>query len=136
MTRRWRNTRSAGLREVVLTVSDGAQIAGDDLYDRVKQAQRAKQLLQPMSSKLTNAEVAEQAAVLGAFNQVLLDLKNSRNWSPTPSTAAGWPGEPADRGWTAEMMDGGGIAFLRTRRVLLNARLSTVHCCGRARLAV
>jgi DNA gyrase subunit B len=31
----------AGLRDAVLTISDGAQIAGEDLYDRVKQAQRA-----------------------------------------------------------------------------------------------
>ena len=107
----------AGLREAVLTVSDGAQIAGDDLYDRVKQAQRAKQLLQPMSSKLTNAEVAEQAAVLGAFNQVLLDSEEqSQLVADALARRLDGLAEPADRGWTAEMMDGGGIAFLRTRR--------------------
>ena len=107
----------AGLRESVLTVSDGAQIAGDDLYDRVKQAQRAKQLLQPMSSKLTNAEVAEQAAVLGAFNQVLLESEE-QSQLVADALARRLDGltEPSDRGWTAEMMDGGGIAFLRTRR--------------------
>ncbi len=107
----------AGLREAVLTVSDGAQIAGDDLYDRVKQAQRAKQLLQPMSSKLTNAEVAEQAAVLGAFNQVLLDSEEqSQLVADALARRLDGLAELADRGWTAEMMDGGGIAFLRTRR--------------------
>ena len=107
----------AGLREAVLTVSDGAQIAGDDLYDRVKQAQRAKQLLQPMSSKLTNAEVAEQAAVLGAFNQILLDSEEqSQLVADALARRLDGLAEPADRGWTAEMMDGGGIAFLRTRR--------------------
>ncbi|MGB0632760.1 MAG: toprim domain-containing protein, partial [Alphaproteobacteria bacterium] len=107
----------AGLRDAVLTISDGAQIAGDDLYDRVKQAQRAKRLLQPMSSKLTNAEVAEQAAVLGAFNQVLLDSEEqSQLVADALARRLDGLAEPADRGWTAEMIDGGGIAFLRTRR--------------------
>jgi len=107
----------AGLRDAVLTISDGAQIAGDDLYDRIKQAQRAKRLLQPMSSKLTNAEVAEQAAVLGAFNQVLLDSEEqSQLVADALARRLDGLAEPADRGWTAEMMDGGGIAFLRTRR--------------------
>ena len=107
----------AGLRDAVLTISDGAQIAGDDLYDRIKQAQRAKRLLQPMSSKLTNAEVAEQAAVLGAFNQVLLDSEEqSQLVADALARRLDGLAEPSDRGWTAEMMDGGGIAFLRTRR--------------------
>ena len=107
----------AGLRDAVMTISDGAQIAGDDLYDRVKQAQRAKRLLQPMSSKLTNAEVAEQAAVLGAFNQVLLDSdEQSQLVADALARRLDGLADPADRGWTAEMIDGGGIAFLRTRR--------------------
>ena len=48
----------AGLKDAVLSISDGAQVAGRDLYDRVKQGQRAKRLLQPMAAKLTNEEVA------------------------------------------------------------------------------
>ena len=119
----------------MLTVSD-AQIAGDDLYDRVKQAQRAKQLLQPMSSKLTNAEVAEQAAVLGAFNQVLLDSEE-QSQLVADALHGGWMGWPTCGPWLdGEMMDGGGIATKGPGGVLLNARLSTVHCCGRARPAV
>ena len=64
----------AGLKDAVLSISDGAQVAGRDLYDRVKQGQRAKRLLQPMSAKLTNEEVAEQAAVLGAVSYTHLTL--------------------------------------------------------------
>jgi DNA gyrase subunit B len=107
----------AGLKDAVLTISDGAQIAGDDLYDRVKQAQRAKRLLAPMSSKLTNAEVAEQAAVLGAFNQILLDSdEQSQLVADALARRLDGLAEPADRGWGAEIMPGGGIAFIRTRR--------------------
>ena len=107
----------AGIRDAVMTISDGAQIAGDDLYDRVKQAQRAKRLLRPMSSKLTNAEVAEQAAVLGAFNQILLDSDEQSNLvADALARRLDGLADSADRGWTAEMIEGGGIAFLRTRR--------------------
>jgi len=107
----------AGLRDAVLTISDGAQIAGEDLYDRVKQAQRAKRLLEPMSDKLTNAEVAEQAAVLGAFNQILLDSQEqSQLVADALARRLDGLALPADRGWGAEIIDGGGIAFVRTRR--------------------
>ena len=107
----------AGLRDAVLTISDGAQIAGQDLVDRVKQAQRAKRLLEPMSAKLTNAEVAEQAAVLGAFNQILLDSdEQSRLVAEALARRLDGLAEPADRGWEAEIIDGGGIVFVRTRR--------------------
>ena len=107
----------AGLRDAVLTISDGAQIAGEDLYDRVKQAQRAKRLLEPMSDKLTNAEVAEQSAVLGAFNQILLDSQEqSQLVADALARRLDGLAMPADRGWTAEIVEGGGIAFVRTRR--------------------
>ena len=107
----------AGLKDAVLTISDGAQIAGQDLYDRIKQAQRAKRLLTPMSSKLTNAEVAEQAAVLGAFNQILLDsAEQSQLVADALARRLDGLAEPADRGWGAEIISGGGIAFVRTRR--------------------
>jgi DNA gyrase subunit B len=107
----------AGLRDAVLTISDGAQIAGEDLYDRIKQAQRAKRLLEPMSDKLTNAEVAEQSAVLGAFNQILLDSQEqSQLVADALARRLDGLAMPADRGWTAEIVEGGGIAFVRTRR--------------------
>ncbi len=107
----------AGLRDAVLTLADGGQIAGNDLYDRVKQAQRAKRLLQPLSVRLSNAEVAEQAAVLGAFNQILLDSEEqSQLVAEALARRLDGLADENDRGWTAEIVDGGGIAFSRTRR--------------------
>ena len=70
-----------------------------------------------MSSKLTNAEVAEQAAVLGAFNQILLDsAEQSQLVADALARRLDGLAEPADRGWGAEIISGGGIAFVRTRR--------------------
>ena len=107
----------AGLRDAVLTLADGAQIAGQDLNDRVKQAQRAKRLLQPLSLRLSNAEVAEQAAVLGAFNQILLESEEqSQLVAEALARRLDGLAGPNDRGWEAAIVEGGGIAFSRTRR--------------------
>ncbi len=107
----------AGLRDAVLTLADGGQIAGNDLYDRVKQAQRAKRLLQPLSVRLSNAEVAEQAAVLGAFNQILLNSdEQSQLVAEALARRLDGLADENDRGWSAEIVEGGGLAFSRTRR--------------------
>ena len=107
----------AGLKEAILQLYDGGQIAAGDLYERVKQGQRAKQLLRPLSAKLTNAEVAEQAAVLGAFNQELLESgEQSQLVAEALARRLDGLAAPSDRGWIAEIIAGGGIAFIRTRR--------------------
>ena len=107
----------AGMKDAVLRISDGAQIAGRDLYDQIKKAQRAKRLLQPISSKLTNPTVAEQAAVLGAFNSELLSsVEQSQLVAQALARRLNGLSNPIDRGWGAEIIEGGGMAFIRTRR--------------------
>ena len=107
----------AGLRDAVLNLRDGAQIAGQDLQDRVKQAQLAKRLLQPIFNRLNDADVAEQAAVLGAFNQELLESEeNSRRMAEVLARRLDGISDEAERGWQAEIVSGGGMAFVRTLR--------------------
>ena len=107
----------AGIRNATLTLHGGAQIGGKDLYERVKQAQRAKRLLKPIAARVSNGEVAEQAAVLGAFNQVLLgSSEQSGRVAEALARRLDGLAEETDRGWSAELVDGGGIAFIRTRR--------------------
>ena len=107
----------AGLRDAVLNLHSGAQIAGQDLHDRVRQAQVAKRLLQPIFNRLNDAEVAEQAAVLGAFNQELLESEeNSRMMAEVLARRLDGISDEAERGWQAEIVTGGGMAFVRTLR--------------------
>ena len=107
----------AGLRDAVLNLHNGAQIAGQDLHDRVRQAQFAKRLLQPIFNRLNDAEVAEQAAVLGAFNQELLESEeNSRMMAEVLARRLDGISDEAERGWQAEIVSGGGMAFVRTLR--------------------
>ena len=107
----------AGIKDAVLRISDAAQIAGRDLYDQVKKAQLAKRLLQPMSSKLTNTTVAEQAAVLGAFKSELLSSEEqSLLVAQALARRLNGLASPTDRGWEGKIIEGGGMAFIRTRR--------------------
>jgi len=62
-----------GMKDAVLELADGTQIAGVDLADRVTRANRAKHLLTPLIRKIGNAQVAEQAAIAGAFAPGLPD---------------------------------------------------------------
>ena len=62
-----------GVRDCILKVGDGAEIAGSDLHETVREAIRARDLMKPILQRLSNPMVAEQAAILGTFNQTLLE---------------------------------------------------------------
>jgi len=107
----------AGLRDCVLIIQDGAEVAGAELREVVEDALRSKRLMRPVLQKLSNAMVAEQTAILGAFNPALLESEE------TEAQIAGAIARRLDgltteneRGWQAEIIDGGGFAFARTLR--------------------
>ena len=58
----------AALDEVVLTLYDDSQRAGSDLRELIDRARLARTLLGPMTRRIGNAGVAEQAAIAGALN--------------------------------------------------------------------
>jgi DNA gyrase subunit B len=107
----------AGLRDCVLVVQDGVQIAGAELRQVVEDALTSKRLMQPVLQKLSNAMVAEQAAILGAFNPVLLESEETET-QIAEAIARRLDGLTTEneRGWHAEMIEGGGFAFARTLR--------------------
>ncbi|NKB20466.1 MAG: DNA topoisomerase (ATP-hydrolyzing) subunit B [Alphaproteobacteria bacterium] len=107
----------AGLRDCLLVVQDGAEIAGADLRDTVEGAMRAKRLMTPILQKLSNPMVAEQAAILGAFNPELLESEELEG-QIADAIARRLDGLTVEneRGWRAEILEGGGFAFARTLR--------------------
>jgi DNA gyrase subunit B len=106
-----------GLRDCVLMVQDGAQVGGAELREVVDEAFRARRLLNPLLQRLSNPMVAEQAAILGAFNQD--HLSNSETAEQLATFIArrldGLTDEN-ERGWQSEMIEGDGFAFFRTLR--------------------
>ncbi|MFL2668782.1 MAG: DNA topoisomerase (ATP-hydrolyzing) subunit B [Alphaproteobacteria bacterium] len=107
----------SGLRDCLLVIQDGAEVASADLRDTVETAMRAKRLMQPILQKLSNPMVAEQAAILGAFNPELLESEEveSQIAEAIARRLDGLTPEN-ERGWKAEILDGGGFAFARTLR--------------------
>src|SRR3954463_3063412 len=57
----------AVLRDAVFTQHDGGQRAGNDLRDLLEQARVHRRWLQPLSLKVGNLDVVEQAAIAGAL---------------------------------------------------------------------
>ena len=107
----------AGLRDCVLIIQDGAEVAGAELREVVEDALRSKRLMRPVLQKLSNAMVAEQTAILGAFNPALLESEETEA-QIAEAIARRLDGLTTEneRGWQAEIIDGGGFAFARTLR--------------------
>ena len=107
----------AGLRDCLLVIQDGAEVASGDLRDTVETAMQAKRLMQPILQKLSNPMVAEQAAILGAFNPELLESEEMES-QIAEAIARRLDGltPENERGWKSEILDGGGFAFARTLR--------------------
>ena len=107
----------AGLRDCLLLIQDGAEVASADLRDTVETAMRAKRLMQPILQKLSNPMVAEQAAIIGAFNAELLESEEmERQIAEAIARRLDGLTPENERGWKAEILDGGGFAFARTLR--------------------
>ena len=107
----------AGLDGCVLALHDGAERAGNDLRSVAAEAFVAKRLMTPLLQRLSNTTVAEQAAILGAFNQELLaDAAQAVEVAQAIARRLDGLAAETSRGWRAESVDGGGFAFLRTLR--------------------
>jgi len=107
----------AGLRDCILVRQDGMEISSADLRSTLEIALRAKRLMQPILQKLSNPMVAEQASILGAFKEELLDSQNMQV-QIAQAIARRLDGLTLEneRGWRAETIEGGGFAFTRTLR--------------------
>ena len=58
----------AGLKDAVLTTSDGQQLAGTDLTIITGQAVKASRMVEVVGRQVGNRDVVEQAAIAGLFN--------------------------------------------------------------------
>tara|TARA_B100000676_G_scaffold311915_1_gene383748 strand:- start:601 stop:3042 length:2442 start_codon:yes stop_codon:yes gene_type:complete len=107
----------AGLKDCLLIVQDNAEVAGADLRSIVEMAMHAKTTMQPILQKLSNPMVAEQAAILGAFNSELLGSeKLEAQIAEAIARRLDGLSSENERGWRVEILDGGGFAFARTMR--------------------
>jgi len=107
----------AGLSGTLLRLADGTEIGGNDLRAIVREALTARRLMQPLLRKLSNTGVVEQAAILGAFRTDILSAPDQAE-QVARAIARRLDGllPEAERGWAAEMAEGGSLVFSRTMR--------------------
>ncbi|GIK97506.1 MAG: DNA gyrase subunit B [Alphaproteobacteria bacterium] len=108
-----------GLDGAVLTLHDGAQIAGSDLRRLMERARTARHSIQPLARKIGSAAVVEQAAIAGALNPELLsDPARAGQAASYIATRLDLLEKPEERGWQGAAEDDGGFSFSRRLRGL------------------
>jgi DNA gyrase subunit B len=107
----------AGIEGSVLTLHDGAQIAGRDLRDLVDRANLCRQHMQALIRKTGSADVVEQAAIAGALNpDIIPDRERARAAADYIARRLDLLSPPESRGWIGEAEEDGGLAFSRRLR--------------------
>jgi DNA gyrase subunit B len=113
-----------GLKNATLEVSDGRQMTGPDLADRVTGAIRAKHLLAPLARRIGSLEVAEQAAILGAYDPALSeDADKAAALAEEIARRLDTMARAEHKGWTGGVNADGALVFKRTLRGVTETRL-------------
>ena len=108
---------SSGITDCVLELHDGTRLGGADLRETVDTAMTAKRLMTPLLQRLSKTDVAEQAAILGAFDPELLASRDQAiDVADVLARRLDGLLPESERGWTAELIDGGGFRFSYTSR--------------------
>ncbi len=106
-----------GLDDLTLTLGDGSQLAGEDLWQVIDAARDAKHLLESMAQKVGNRDIVEQSAIAGALNaDILGDPDQAKAAAEYIAKRLDNLVDPLERGWAGMPTDTGGLEFSRTRR--------------------
>ena len=92
----------AGLKDAVLTLQDGSQLAGADLQESAERATIAGRLIEQLGRRLGNRDVIEQAAIAGLLTSGMLGNVEAADY--LARRLEGQAGE-LDKGWRAAVED-------------------------------
>jgi DNA gyrase subunit B len=107
---------ATGLQDMVLTLHDGTQRAGDDLREIVENARQATSVLKGLPSKYPQFAV-EQAAIAGALNPELLsEAEAARGAADYIARRLDLLSDETERGWAGRPTQDGGLRFEREVR--------------------
>ena len=115
-----------GIRDAVLTLAGGEQIAGPDLGALAEFARMVKSSVQSLSAKYP-AFLVEQAAIAGALNpETLADPARAAEAVRVVSARLDAVSNELERGWTGRVGDGGIFFSRKVRGVLEEVAVDTV----------
>ena len=113
-----------GVRDSVLTLADGDQIAGPDLAELVGRAVQAKHLMEPLLRKVPSVPIVEQTLIAGALNpDIISDPERTAEAAGYIALRLDALARDIERGWRGEAEPDGGLAFTRTLRGLTERRV-------------
>jgi len=114
----------AVLRDAVFHQHDGGQRAGNDLRDLLEQARVHRRWLQPLSLKVGNLDVIEQAAIAGALaGGILADPNRAIEAAHRTADRLNQLVDGPDGRWQGDVIAGEGLVFSRSRQGVGERRL-------------
>ncbi|MGO4123087.1 DNA topoisomerase (ATP-hydrolyzing) subunit B [Inquilinus sp. YAF38] len=119
----------SGMRDLVFTPFDGAQVGGNDLRDRIVQALEVKHQLTPLIRKVGSRMVVEQVAIAGALASRIVNDPTLATETATYISNRLDALEPEfERGWQGSQLppqgnQPGGLVFRRTLRGVTEGRI-------------
>jgi DNA gyrase subunit B len=108
------------LRDAVFTQYDGGQRAGNDLRDLLDRARIQRRLMLPLSTKVGNLDIVEQAAIAGALS---VDATDSVAAAQRTAGRLNLIGDPKDGLWQGQTNATADLIFSRTKQGVGERRL-------------
>ena len=113
-----------GVKDSLLVLGDGSQIAGADLRRLVEQAVRAKHLMEPLIRRVSQADVVEQCAIAGALNpEIIPDRERAASAARYIASRLDKLAREHETGWQGEAAADGGLVFSRLLRGIAERRV-------------
>ena len=92
----------AGLKDAVLTIADGQQLAGPDLAEVTGQSVTASRMIEAVGRQVGNRDVVEQAAIAGLLNMAVLNNAEAADYLAKRLEAIA---TVLEKGWQANIED-------------------------------
>jgi DNA gyrase subunit B len=92
----------AGLKDAVLTIADGQQLAGPDLAEVTGQSVIASRMIEAVGRQVGNRDVVEQAAIAGLLNMSVLNNAEAADYLAKRLEAIA---TVLEKGWQASIED-------------------------------
>ena len=92
----------AGLKDAVLTIADGQQLAGPDLAEVTGQSVTASRMIEAVGRQVGNRDVVEQAAIAGLLNMSVLNNAEAADYLAKRLEAIA---TVMEKGWQANIED-------------------------------
>jgi DNA gyrase subunit B len=108
------------LRDAVFTQHNGGQRAGNDLRDLLERARVHRRLLLPLTGKIGNADIAEQAAIAGALSGA---PERAGEAAQRTTARLNLISDPLDGIWEGRATETADLIFSRTKQGVGEQRL-------------